>query len=89
MIRTSVLLPPNLYQQLSMRAAEEKSTVSKMVRSILDVALTHDDSARVRRVYSGLWKIHGKGIPDITDVSSTIDETLYGQNGAWKGEREA
>ena len=89
MIRTSVLLPQNLFQQLAMRAAEEKRTVSEIVRSILDTALTQDDPIRVRRVYTGLWKIHGKGKPEVTDVSSTIDETLYGENGAWKGDSEA
>lgn len=72
-----------------MRAAEENRTISELLRHILDVALSQDDPLRVRRVYSGLWKIHGKGTPEMTDVSSTIDEILYGENGAWKGDRDA
>jgi metal-responsive CopG/Arc/MetJ family transcriptional regulator len=89
MIRTSVLIPPDLYQQLAMRAAEEKRSVSELVRIILDQALTQDDMMHIRQVYRGLWKIHGKGQDELSDLSSAIDETLYGENGVWKGENEA
>jgi len=38
------------------------------------------------RMYAGLNAFREAGSPGITDASTTIDETLYGDNGAWKGE---
>lgn len=42
--------------------------------------------ADLDRIYKGLNKMEGMaGQPSVTDASSTIDEVLYGENGAWRG----
>jgi hypothetical protein len=37
-------------------------------------------------MYEVIWKMKGIGDPNITDASTTIDEVLYGENGAWRSE---
>ena len=41
---------------------------------------------RLDRMYKVLKEMEGIGDPDITDASTTINETLYGENGAWRGD---
>jgi len=43
------------------------------------------DPDRISRVYEGLRELDGVGEHGITDASETIDEVLYGENGAWRG----
>ena len=43
------------------------------------------DPDHISRVYEGLRELDGAGEHGITDASTTIDEVLYGENGAWRG----
>jgi hypothetical protein len=36
-------------------------------------------------MYKELSKLSGAGKAGIRDASTTIDKTLYGENGAWRG----
>ena len=43
------------------------------------------DPNQISRIYEGLRELEGIGDKSVTDASDTIDEVLYGENGAWKG----
>ena len=43
------------------------------------------DPNQISRMYKGLRELKGIGDKSVTDASETIDEVLYGENGAWKG----
>jgi len=43
------------------------------------------DPDHISRMYEGLRELEGIGDKSVTDASETIDEVLYGENGAWKG----
>ena len=42
--------------------------------------------AQLDEMYEAIWKMKGIGDPNITDASTTIDEVLYGENGAWRSQ---
>lgn len=46
------------------------------------------EAKRLDRMYEELKKLEGIVKDPITDASSTIDEVLYGENGAWKGSND-
>ena len=39
----------------------------------------------LKRMYGNLMKLQGLGSKDVRDGSTTIDEVLYGEHGAWRG----
>jgi hypothetical protein len=39
----------------------------------------------MKRVYASLAQVKGVGQDNVTHVAATIDERLYGVEGAWKG----
>lgn len=43
------------------------------------------DPDPISRMYEDLRELKGIGDKSVTDASETIDEVLYGENGAWKG----
>jgi predicted DNA-binding protein len=88
MLRTSLYLPTPLHQRLIVASKQEGKPMSRLVGELLDKALASRESAKLQRMYSGLLKKGGFGPANITDASTTIDEVLYGANGAWKGQRD-
>lgn len=88
MIRTSINLPEPLHHQLQFVAKGQNQTVSNLVRRILERGLAQQKDARMKRVYASLTTVKGIGKDDVTDVSATINELLYGAGGAWKGRDE-
>jgi hypothetical protein len=85
MIRTSLTLPVPLHQRLQIVSRQEKKNFSLLVRDLLDFALAKRDDDHLHQMYRGLKNVQGVGKQGITDASTTIDATLYGENGAWKG----
>ncbi|MBX3083946.1 MAG: hypothetical protein KF716_20085 [Anaerolineae bacterium] len=71
-----------------MTAEREQKTLSDLMRELLTTAMNAQRQHHYKQVYAALHKYHGKGDPTLTDVSTTINETLYGENGAWKGRDE-
>jgi hypothetical protein len=53
---------------------QNKPKVSEFVRNV-----------NLRRMYAGLFSLQGMCKDPITDASTTIDEVLYGEHGAWRG----
>ena len=86
MIRTSLILPESLHQRLQILSSQEEKNLSQLIRDLLDMALAEQDQTHLQRLYRGLREARGTGNTGIIDASATIDETLYGKDGAWKGE---
>jgi len=87
-IRASIMLPAALHHRLRMVSKQENKNLSEMVREILDWELARREHERLDRIYQGIRELAGMGERGITDASTTIDEVLYGENGAWKGRGE-
>jgi hypothetical protein len=86
--RTTFILPTQLHQRLFLAAKEENKTVSDLVREVLAQFLTFQEQHRIKRMYEALEKVRGIGPREISDASTTIDETLYGEHGAWRPAQE-
>ena len=85
MTRTSFVLPDTLYHRLTIAAKQDGMTVSALMRKLLDKALTRQEEKRINHMYTVLKELDGIGGDTITDASTTIDEVLYGEKGAWRG----
>lgn len=87
MIRTSLFLPEALHQELIITSKREGKSLARLVRDLLGRTLATHRNASIKRMYAALKTLKGKGNRHITDASLSIDETLYGEHGAWKGAR--
>jgi predicted DNA-binding protein len=85
MIRTSIVLPAPLYQRLSLLAKQDGKKLSELVRDLLDRSIAEQEQRQTARMYQVLKEMDGIVKSNITDASSTIDEVLYGEQGAWRG----
>jgi hypothetical protein len=84
MIRTSIFLPDTLHQRLLIASRWRNKSFSELVREILNKALVVDEDAQIKHMYQTLSKLEGLGEKGVTDASTTINETLYGEHGVWK-----
>jgi hypothetical protein len=87
-IKTTLTFSPTFWQRLRMVAQAQQRSVSRFVEEELDTLLHQQEQKKLERLYQALKKWQGTGSPQIIDASTTIDETLYGEQGAWKGQRE-
>jgi len=87
MLRTSLYLPTTLHQRLLVASKQEKKSLSELVKELLDKALAASEEKKLQRMYEGLKALGGFGPKGIRDASTTIDKVLYGENGAWRGQR--
>ena len=81
-------MPATLHQRLLMVSGYEGKTLSDLARELLDKALVSQEQARIARTYKALEKLEGICKENITDASTTINETLYGEYGAWRAREE-
>jgi hypothetical protein len=88
MTRTSLYLPDTLHQRLMIAAKREGEPLSRLVRHLLNQALAKQEAGKLKQMYTTLKELDGIGGAEITDASTTIDEVLYGEHGAWKGRDE-
>jgi len=88
MIRTSIALPEPLHQRLLLTSRTTGKAVSDLIRDAVTDALAKQAEAQLEQVYHALDQV--RGIADAADatVSSTINETLYGEQGVWRGTDE-
>jgi hypothetical protein len=84
MVRTSLVLPDTLHQRLLIFARQENIPISRFILDILDKALAAQEQARIKKMYQALDKLDGLGLAGVTDASATINQTLYGDHGAWQ-----
>jgi len=67
-----------------MASKRKSKSVTELIRQALSKALVADEKVQIKRMYQALSKVEGIGQKGITDASTTINETLYGEHGAWK-----
>jgi NADH/NAD ratio-sensing transcriptional regulator Rex len=82
MIRTSLVLPEALHQRLVTYAKEEKKSITKLVQELLVKALATKEQVRIRRMYQDLSELENLGPRGVKDASTTINQTLYGDEGS-------
>jgi predicted DNA-binding protein len=86
--RATFTIDLGLLERLRLFAKEEKRPISDVVEEGIQKVISEQEAKRLDRMYAALDKLEGIGDLDITDASTTIDEVLYGENGAWKGSRD-
>lgn len=82
----SIALPASTRERLKSVLKEERTSVSQFVRDLIERAVEERERTRLQRMYKGLTALKGQGKPGVTDSSLIIDQTLYGVDGAWKGQ---
>ena len=87
-VRTTLMMPPALLERLKLFSRHQGKSMSEVVEEGVRHVLDEHEDDRLERTYQGLLALKGMIKEPITDASTTIDETLYGENGAWKGQRE-
>mgnify|MGYP002862754665 CR=1 FL=1 len=87
-IKTTLTFSPGFLQRLRTYAQQSRRSMSRIVEDEVDTAFKERERQRLDKMYQAIEKYMGSGSPEITDASQTIDETLYGENGAWKGHRD-
>jgi hypothetical protein len=87
MIRTSLYLPDALHQHLLVLSQRKGQSFSELARVLFCQAIEQGESSHILGTYEALDQMEGIGENDITDASMTVDQTLYGGNGAWQGDR--
>jgi hypothetical protein len=87
MTRISLCLPKYLYQRLLVAARCQEKSILHFVRVLIAKTLAADEDQRREGVFQAGDKSEGIGKNPISDASTTIDDVLYGENGAWKGDR--
>jgi hypothetical protein len=65
------------------QAADKK--FSEVVRQLVETALEAEKRTRRKQLVEALKQLDGMVTEDIPDASTTINDVLYGDNGAWKG----
>jgi plasmid stability protein len=87
MIRTSLYLPESLHQYLLVMARRQGRSVSELARDLFRRALAQSGPGDVLETYAALDRLEGIGDTDTIDASTMVDEVLYGEHGAWQGDR--
>lgn len=85
MVRTTILLQPGLFRRLKLFAQDRGKPMTEVVEQAIREVIEAEEEPRVRQMYDGLFKLAGTGKAGIQDASRTIDDDLYGEDGAWKG----
>jgi hypothetical protein len=85
MIRTTLMLPVGLHQQLLITARQNNSSLSRLVRELISDTLKTLNKTKVKHTYRALNQLDGLGGEGTPDASTTVDDLLYGDDGAWKG----
>lgn len=86
--RTTITLHPAVFERAKRMSREQGKTMSELIETSLRGLLHQWEANRLKRTYTALKALDGAGEKGITDASTTIDELLYGLNGAWKGQHD-
>lgn len=84
MIRTTLYLPEDLHGRLKVASQTRNTSVSQLAQSLLETGLKPIEAEQTRSMYAALNQLKGIGQAPTADVAATIDETLYGEQGAWR-----
>ncbi|NOG49627.1 MAG: hypothetical protein HND48_09425 [Chloroflexi bacterium] len=85
--KTTLVFTPGFLRNLKRMAREQRKSMSRIVEDELNPVFQHREKRKLSKMFAAIRKWQGSGSPGITDISQTIDETLYGASGVWKGSR--
>ena len=88
MLRTTFYLPEDLHNRFKSVSKRQQKSASELLRDILKRELPHLEQANGADAYVAFEKLKGIAGSDEKDASTTIDELLYGEKGAWRGSGE-
>ncbi len=86
MTRMSITLPVSLQNELITEARIEGKSLSEFVRDFMEIQLEKRAKAKRLLSYKAIESMIGVIKDGTTDTSQKIDEILYGENGAWRGD---
>ena len=86
MIRTTVFLPEALHQQIVIVSKQRGQSLSQLVRRWLSQAAAKETKSQLDTLYSAMEEVKGVCRDKVSDASTSIDEILYGEKGAWRGD---
>jgi predicted transcriptional regulator len=88
-VRTTIMMRPALFERLKIFTRETDRPMSAVVEEGITAVLERHEQERLDKMYQGLFELSGMiQDPDLIDVSGNIDEILYGENGAWRGDHD-
>lgn len=87
MLRTTLYLPETLHQRLHIVSKRKNKSVSKLAIELLDQGLAEEENRKLDEAYKALRSIKGIVKDNVPNAASSIDETLYGEQGAWRGKK--
>ena len=85
MLRTTFYLSDDLHHRLRSISKQKKKPMSRYASELLERGLKQDEYPDLDRLYKAFEKMKGIAKEGVTDASTTIDEVLYGEEGAWRG----
>ncbi|MCB0169337.1 MAG: hypothetical protein KDJ97_02195 [Anaerolineae bacterium] len=88
MIRTSIPLSPTMHQRLQLGARQKKLTLTDYMHNLIAKSLAAEEKDRIKLMYQDLADLKKLDVKAGPDASVTIDETLYGENGVWRGQQD-
>lgn len=88
LIRTTVAFQPSLLQRLKIFAEKRGKTVTEIVEASTREYIEKQEQPQIDQLYQGLFELAGMCKEPVENASTSIDDLLYGDNGAWKGENE-
>lgn len=87
-VRTTFTIRPSLLERLKIFTRETDRPMSAVVEEGITSILERHEQERRTKMYKGLFELVGKSDAPITDASTNIDETLYGEHGTWRGDHD-
>lgn len=86
MTRISITLPSNLNQMIQYEAEKQATSVSDVIRTIMAKHFVKSQDKRNEKSLAALEKMAAHAQPGGERLSESIDEILYGEHGAWRGQ---
>jgi hypothetical protein len=87
--RTTINMQPALLEQLRMFAKRQEKTLSDIFEEMAHETLSKNRQERTRNMYKNLTKFRNEALkhsdPDPKYINKSVDEVLYGEEGAWTG----
>lgn len=87
MTRISITLPKALQQELMFFAEDQNKSVSEVLRDAAERLINSEKSLKLKKAYDALFSLDSTFVGE-ENLSSQIDEILYGDAGAWRGTAE-
>jgi len=87
-IKTTLTFSPSFLQRVKTIAQQRRWSISRVIENDFSTFHEKQEQQKLTKMYATLRKWQGSSSADITDTSQTIDETLYGENGVWRGQHD-